>query len=108
MLPIFAWIAFLLIFAKYSAPFGRAWTRKLAAVLCFLTVAKGIRESYSTILRIPEYFYNLKWWPIETAGNLAANAVALLSWLSLALLFFSIWRVTAMKQRLVSGAREYP
>ena len=90
VLPSVIWYAFLLIFWRQALPLGRTLTRKLAAVLCVITVFQGISSVRGLLPHFESYIPDWTGRPIRTSWNLIISPGMLL-FVSFAVPYFLFW-----------------
>jgi len=93
ILPDFIWAGFLLVFWREVAPLGRAWTRRLAFVLCLFAAAQGVNDIRRILSAVHQFLIGWAGDPMAAVWNLGiAPAVALAAATALPFFLFSVWR----------------
>ena len=90
VLPSVTWYAFLLVFWREASPLGRNSTRKLASVLCVITVFQGISSVSGLLPHFASYIPDWTGRPIRTSWNLIISPGVFL-FASFAVPYFLFW-----------------
>lgn len=95
VVPFLCWIALLRIFWKDAAPLSRRATRFLAGLLCAFVLLRGLRGSYTMVVRLSRSAAS-NGWNLWDYG--VTPVIRTLSWASLALFLFALYRETSSRR----------